>query len=207
MRPGLLVARKCGTLAWMLLAMLLGVLAAGTGSAAAQGTIITRGSTINAVAEASLCTPDGVCGFATLHVSPDKEGTTLMVCVAISSEIAEEGCADVSATFAIDSEALEWATLAPTTVQLHTWVCDESKVCDIVPTRTITLEAAWSATGELERVRQTLGDPHGPCTVTDKIDGFVRDQTVTIAIDGASVQTTGNLQVLDWKTARRTTCG
>jgi hypothetical protein len=206
MRSRLHRAGRRLALSLAVLTTLLTMLGLGASAASAQGNIVTRDTTINALANGDICTGDGACSNVDIHVSPDKEGQTLIVCLAVTGEISEEGCADVAATFVMDTEELAWAELAPTSVDLFTTVC-EGKTCDFVYSRTVTLAAIWTATGELTPVQETLGDPHGPCTVTDKIKGVVRDTATTITLDGASVDTTGNLQVLDSKTVRRTNCG
>lgn len=196
------------------LALLIPVLGTGAGAAAVQGNIINRDTTINALTDATLCTvaADGTetCSFVALHVSPNRDGTSLIVCVDVTTgDRYEEGCADVAATFVMDTAELSWATLAPTTVQLRSLVCPpkgEPGECEEVY-RTITVSASWTASGELQRVKQTVGIPHGPCTVTDKIDGLVRDQVAIVTVDGVSAESWGNLQVLDSKTVRRTNCG
>jgi hypothetical protein len=196
-------------------ALLLALLGLGGTRAAAQGTIIDRSTTINALANGVFCTvgQDGTeaCTELGLHVSPDKFGETLIACLALTTTAGdvvtfEEGCVDVAATFAMDTEELAWATLATTPVDLYVNVCT-GKVCDIVYSRTVSLAADWTATGELTRVKETLGNPHGPCTVTDKIDGLVRDAAAAVTVDGIVLDAAGNLQVLDSKTARRTNCG
>jgi hypothetical protein len=196
-------------------AVLLGLLGLGGTRAAAQGTIIERSTTINALANGTFCTVGGdgaeACTELSLHVSPDKFGETLIACLALTTTAGdvvtnEEGCADVAATFAMDTEELAWAALATTPVDLYVSVCS-GKECDFVYSRTVALGADWTATGELTRVQQTVGNPHGPCTVTDKIDGLVRDAAVVVTVDGALLEASGNLQVLDSKTARRTNCG
>jgi hypothetical protein len=197
-----------------LLTLFVTMLGAGAEAVATQGNIITRDTTINALTNATICTPTAdateSCGSVALHVSPNKEGTSIIVCVdVVTGDRYEEGCRDVAATFAMDTDELSWATLTPTAVELRSLVCPpkgEPGECEEAA-RTITVAASWIATGELTRVRQTLGNPHGPCTVTDKIDGLVRDTATTVSVDGASVETWGNLQVLDSKTVRRTNCG
>jgi hypothetical protein len=154
-----------------------------------------------------ICTDDGTCGDAWLDVGPDKTDTTIVACLALATNgRSESGCADVAATFAMDFDALAWAELAPTAVDLYTPVC-EGKVCDYVYTRTVTLSASWYATGELERVKDVIGYPHGPCTVVDKIDGWYRTASASISVDDASGELAGDLQALDSKTAYRTNCG
>ena len=196
-------------------ALLLALLGLGGTRAAAQGTIIDRSTTINALASGLFCTvgEDGTeaCTELNLHVSPDKFGETLIACLALTTTAGdaitfEEGCADVAATFAMDTEELAWAALATTPVDLFVSVCT-GKECDFVFSRTVSLASNWTATGELTRVKETIGNPHGPCTVTDKIDGLVRDAAAVVTVDGAALDAAGNLQVLDSKTARRTNCG
>ncbi|HVL22910.1 MAG TPA: hypothetical protein VM450_02450 [Thermomicrobiales bacterium] len=193
-------------LALAVLISVLTMLGLGVATASTQGSIVTRDTTINALGSGTLCTTPESCSIVDIHLSPDKEGQTLIVCLAVTGEISEEGCADVAGTFGMDTDELAWAELTPTSVELFKTVC-EGKTCDFVYTRTVTLAVGWTATGELIPVHETLGDPHGPCTVTDKIKGVVRDTATTITIDGASVDTTGNLQMLDSKTLRRTNCG
>lgn len=194
---------------------MLSILAFSVGPASAQGTIITRDTTFNALSGGGICMvgEDGTetCSDVTLHVSPGRFNESTIVCVEVMTytsegELYEEGCADVAATFAMDLDQLSWASLASTPVDLYGYVC-AGKTCDDILTRTVNLEASWTATGELTRVKETLGDPHGSCTVTAKIDGFVRDAATTVTLDGASYEWWGNLQMLDDKTMRRTNCG
>lgn len=199
----------------ILAGFLLTMLAFSSGQASAQGTIIARDTTFNAISSGTICAAgeDGTetCSDVSLHVSPGKFNESTIVCVEVltyasAGGLYEEGCADVAATFAMDLDQLSWGTLAATPVDLYAYVC-EGKACEEVLTRTLTVGASWSATGEMTRIHETLGDPHGPCTVTAKIDGFVRDTTTTVTIGGASFEWWGNLQTLDDKTMRRTNCG
>lgn len=200
---------------FILAGFLLTILTFSSGQASAQGTIITRDTTFSAISSGPICAvgEDGTetCSDVSLHVAPGKFNESTMVCVRVTTyasggELYEEGCADVAATFAMDLDQLTWGTLAATPVDLYANVCS-GKACEYAFTRTLTLGASWTATGEMIRIHETLGDPHGPCTVTAKIDGFVRDTTTIVTIDGASYEWWGNLQVLDDKTMRRTNCG
>lgn len=197
-----------------LTSILLAMLSVGGGNAAAQGTIITRDSTFNALSSGILCTvgEDGteICSDVNLYVGPGKFDESTIVCVEVvthsgEEEVFEEGCADVAVTFAMDIDELSWATLAATPVDLYGAVCT-GKVCEYVYTRTISLEATWTAAGDLVRVHEMLGNPHGPCTTTAKIGGYVRDAAASVNIDGASVTWKGSLQALDDKTKRRVNC-
>jgi hypothetical protein len=194
---------------------LLTILALSSGHASAQGTIIARDTTFNAISSGTVCAvgEDGAetCSDVSLHVAPGKFNESMMVCIEVTTyapegEFYEEGCADVATTFTMDLDQLSWGMLAATPVDLYANVC-EGKVCDYAYTRTLVLGASWSAAGEMTRIHETLGDPHGPCTVTAKIDGFVREMTTTVTIDDTSLVWWGNLQTLDDKTMRRTNCG
>ena len=55
-------------------------------------------------------------------------------------------------------------------MDLSTWVCKDLKEPDIVFSWTATLEVVWTATSELTPVKDTVGNPHSRCTVTDKSD-------------------------------------
>ncbi len=195
----------------ILLAILVATVGLAAAPASAQETIIDRSTTLNALADGQLCT-DADCSDVSLHVSPGKFDESTIVCVTVTSQTAdgplsEEGCADVGSTFSMDMDTLASAELAPTAVDLKSWMC-EGKTCE-ESTRTVTLSASWTGIGEVERYRETVGDHTGPCTTYDMIDGLLRDAEVTVAIDGASFTTTGdsNLQVLDSTTYRRTNCG
>jgi hypothetical protein len=194
----------------MLALTLLGLVAGSlgfAGSASAQGTIIDRNSNFVARGSGTICTDDGTCGDAWLDVGPDKSGTTIVACVDVTTgDRYERGCADVAGTFAMDFDELSWAELAPTAIDLSTPVC-EGKACEDVYTRTATLSATWYATGELTRVKDVVGYPHGPCTVVDKIDGWFRYASASVSLGGASGELAGDLQALDSKTAYRTNCG
>jgi hypothetical protein len=116
----------------------------------------------------------------------------------------EEGCADAAATFSMDTEDLTAATLVPTPVDLYASVC-EGKICDTVFTRTVTVAATWTGTGEVDRNKETLGDHTGTCTTYHMIDGLLRDASVTVTLDGASftVDQPVGLQVIEDVTFRR----
>ena len=197
--------------------ILLAVLSVGGGQAAAQGTIITRDLTFNALGSGTLCTigEDGTetCSAATLSVSPGKFNGSTLACLTLTTEASdgdfqEQGCAEIPASFAMDLDELGWATLDPTEITLTAWVCGgKGGSCDILPTRTIVIAASWTATGELVRVNETLGDTHGPCATNAKIDGFTRDAAATVTIDDSTSAWWGNLQSLDDKTQSRTNCG
>jgi hypothetical protein len=192
-------------------AMLLTLLGFSVPQSSAQGNIITRNTTVNALANGGICWVDGAgvetCSDVEIHVSPGKFGESIIVCLVVLTT-GEEGCADVASTFSMDTDKLTWATLQATPVDLNVNVC-EDKVCDIVYSRTVTLAASWTATGDLVHVNDMLasGDPHGPCTNTAHIVGWVRDATTTVTLDGTSVDMYGNLQILDSKDRIKTNCG
>ena len=205
------------TLGIAILTMLVSMLGSGGGLAAAQEAVIERSTTINALAAGTFCTSgtDGTetCTTVELDLSPAKvDPATMVVCIAVGTSSAagqtyETGCADVTATFAMDREDLGWATLAPTSVDLIATVCSSKTDCEEVYSRTVALAASWVPAGDIERVHDLLGDPHGSCTQTDNIDGFVRTMTATVTLDGVGGEMGGNLQVLDSMTLTRTNCG
>ncbi len=192
-------------------AMLLTLLGFSAPQSSAQGNIITTGTTINALANGAICWVNeaGVetCSDVEIHVSPGKFGESIIVCLDIYAT-SESGCADVASTFSMDTDNLTWAQLIATPVDLTIPVC-EGKTCDYVYSRTVTLAASWTATGDLVHVNDTVatGYPHGPCTNTDHILGWVRVAAATVTLDGTSADVYGNLQVLDSKTKIKTNCG
>jgi hypothetical protein len=192
-------------------ALILTIIGFSVPQASAQGNIITRDTTINALANGVFCWvgDDGAeaCSDYDLHVSPDKFGESIIVCLALHAT-GEEGCADVTATFSMDTDSLTWANVGATPVDLNVTVC-EGKVCDFVYSRTVTLTASWTGTGDLVHVNNKLsaGDPHGPCSDTAHILGWVRDAAATVTLDGTSADVYGNLQVLDSRNKVKTNCG
>jgi aerobic-type carbon monoxide dehydrogenase small subunit (CoxS/CutS family) len=73
-------------------------------------------------------------------------------------------------------------------------------------TRTVNVAASWVGVGNRTPIQEMLGDPHGSCTEMDVINGFVRESSVTLTIDGQAVNAYGNLQSLDAHQTVRTNC-
>lgn len=200
-----------GLRSFVLLALMLAAIGFDVAPAAAQeGTIIDRSTTYNALAAGQLCTD--TCSDVSVAVSPNQAGTSAVACLTVTTAtidgtLVEESCPDAGSAFAMDTDTLAWAELAPTRVDLFTWVCD-GKTCDAVYTRTVTLAATWTGTGDVDRHRETLGDHTGACATYTMIDGRVRDAEVTVSLDGAGFAATGDdvLQAIEQMTFRRSPC-
>jgi hypothetical protein len=184
-------------------------LSAGLGfveKASAQGTTVEKSVQINAIADVSWCesvTGGEACYQATLEVfDPDKFGG-VTACLSDSAtgpegETFEEGCAGAGGTFVLDPKDLSSASLLPTDIDLFVNVCDpETKECDFVFSRTVTLEATWIEVGKPEYNTGRLEDPQNNCVTHTKIKGLIQTATTTLVIDGVSHDGDGNLQVLD----------
>src|SRR5690606_4174606 len=113
----------------------------------------------------------------------------------------------VGAAFAMDTDSLAWAELAPTSIDLYTWVCD-GKACDPAYTRTVTLAASWIGAGEIVRHKETLGDHTGPCASYSMVVGRVRDAEFSVSVDGAGFMFTGDdvLQAIEETRFLRAPC-
>ena len=198
------------TLVAQILAMVVvvSILSVGGGSAAAQGTRIRHTSTTSAIAQGEACFAGfEACSLVDGYIGPGKDAGTTVLCMKMStgSDFYEEGCVDVTATFAMDTKQLTSANLPPTSVDLYTSVC-EGKACDYVYSRTVTVTANWVATGNRTPIQEMQGDPHGACTEMHVINGFVSESSVTLSIDGQPVAASGNLQSLDAHQTVRTNC-
>lgn len=190
--------------------MLLSILGLGGASAAAQGTVIRQTTTTSANAQGEVCFEEFVdCSFVNLSIGPGKVEGTNVLCLSISTgaELYEHACTDVTATFSIDANVLTFADQLTTPVTFETANCDKSGNCSDPVIRTVNLSANWVGDGDLIPIQEMLGDPHGPCTEMHVINGFVRDSSVTLTIDGQAVNAYGNLQSLDAKQTLRTNCG
>jgi hypothetical protein len=194
----------------ILVTLLLAAIGALADRASAQGTIIDRSTTVNALAGGQICAD--TCSDVSVTVTSDQAGTSTVACLTVTTETAdgtriEESCPEVGSAFAMDTDVLAWAELAPTSVELYTWVCD-GKACDPVYTRTVTLAATWTGTGDIGRHRETLGDHTGPCASYSMVDGRVRDAEITVSVDGAGFTVTGDdvLQVIEETRFQRAPC-
>ncbi len=181
------------SIAFVFAALLLGVVADG----ASAGTSVERKESQSARVWA---------GEISLDVSnPGKLGGPAVACLEISTaETYEEGCAEVADTFVL-ADDLSSASLTPTAFDLYTQVC-EGKTCDSVYSRTVVVEAAWTAAGPSEPVHELLGSggPGDPCTTESVITGKFRPATATIVVDGVASEGTGDLQALS--DLQRRTC-
>ena len=188
--------------------MLVSLLSVGSGSATAQGTVVRHTATTSALAAGEACFADFAdCSSVDVYIGPGKTTGTTLLCLKMStgSALYEEGCVDVTATFAMDATHLSSANLPPTAMDLMTTVC-EGKFCDWVYSRTVTVAATWASIGNRTPIQEMLGDPHGACTAVDMINGFVSESSVTLSIDGQAVSASGNLQSLDAHQTKRTNC-
>ena len=180
------------SIAFVFAALLLGVVADG----ASAGTSVERKESQSARAWA---------GEVSLDISnPGKLGGPAVACLAISTaETYEEGCAEVADTVVL-ADDLSSASLAPTSFDLYTQVCG-GKSCEDVYSRTVVVEAAWTAAGPSEPVHELLGGGSGDAWTTESvITGKYRPATATVVVDGATSEGTGDLQALS--DLQRRTC-
>jgi hypothetical protein len=182
------------------------LIAFGTVGVASAQTTIREYVQSNAFADASWCEAGEsgeICYEASLEVfNPDKSGSVGACLTVVGSgpngESVEVGCADVAATFSLDPKDLSTASLAPTAFDLYLNVCDpDTKECDSVYNRTVTLAVEWSAVGRVQQITDRLSDAQNNCVTHTKIKGDIQAATTTVTIDGVSHEGTGELQVLD----------
>ncbi|HEV2125164.1 MAG TPA: hypothetical protein VGW38_20630, partial [Chloroflexota bacterium] len=161
----------------------------------------------SAIAAGEACfTGFEACSWVDVYIGPGKVAGTTVLCLEINTgAVYEDGCVDVTTTFAMDTKQLSSANLPPTAVDLMTSVC-EGKVCDYVYSRTVTVAASWVSIGNRTPIQEMLGDPHGACTEVDMINGFVSESSVTLSVYGQAVSASGNLQSLDAHQTVRTNC-
>lgn len=142
----------------------------------------------------ALASVEGV--FSLEVLSPGKLGD-VTVCIAFD-ETGEEGCADASGLFSIDTRQLASASLAPIEIQLIGWVCEGGKggSCDAVPTRVVTVSADWTGVGTRQHVNERQEMHQAACLQITAIKGSVRDASAAITVDGETYDAAGNLQSL-----------
>ena len=182
------------SIAFVFAALLLGVVAGG----ASADTSVERREWQSARAWA---------GEVFLDVSnPGKLGGPAVACLAIgTADTYEAGCAEVADTFVL-ADHLSSASLAPTSFDLYAKIC-EGKVCEDVYSRTVVVEAGWTAAGPTEPVHELIGSggPGDSCTTAESvITGKYRPATATVVIDGATSEGTGDLQAVS--DLQRRTC-
>jgi hypothetical protein len=177
-----------------------------TSPASAQGTTVDKSVQINALADANWCETGSAgetCYEAHLDVAEPSKSFDTGVCLQLTGfgpggESFEEGCADAAGKLALNPKDLSTASLSPVSIDLNALVCDpETNECDIVFSRTVTVEAAWVGAGKSEKVIGRFADPQNNCLTNEKIIGLIQNATATIGLDGAGHEATGNLQVLD----------
>lgn len=176
--------------------------------AAAQGSIAETVSYDVAMADGVLCI-DGVgCGEVSVYVGPGKFGEWPILCLGLNGpEIFGEACADVSGTFSIDGKHLTYAELAPTALTFELQECDKFGNCSDPVYRDVTVSASWTAVGNRTPIQENLGNPHGPCTDVDIVNGFFQEAVVTVVVDGVHAEASGNLQSIKDHQLTRTNCG
>ena len=170
------------------------VLGAGVQGASAD-TIVEREETQSA----HLTTAGGTLEI----ISPGKlVGVSACLTVYAADGTTEEGCADATGTF-VTVKDLSSATLAPTAIDLYGTVC-EGKACDFKYTRTVVVEAAWSAAGPFQRVHELLygGGGEDVCETQATITGRYQPATGTLTVDGLAGEGGGDIQELSDVTRR-----
>jgi hypothetical protein len=185
------------------------VLGLGTGAASAK-TRVDRQENTYLVAAASWCTEaqgGETCTDVNLeYIEPAKDGGRV-ACLGVTTFVpgpeeqgtvlsSEQGCAEVAKGDLRIAHDLSAATLAPTTVDLFTYVCEGGKdgECSQTFTRQVTIAVAWTGDGDLLVNRSRSTYPQNDCTVTARGTTRYRPAATTITFDGEDLAGWGELQ-------------
>lgn len=178
-----------------------------TSGAIAAPPTVEEETTTKAEGNASACTSENDCVSAYVGAgSPLKFEDGASMYVEFNSAAGQEhGSALVTDSYWIDQDALSSAGFGPTSVDLYTYVCDAEKNCDEVYSRTVTIAATWTGSGNPEANKYHYRYDQGRCTVDDKIDSlYDANASLELIVDGSSLTGGGPTQVNQVKT--RTTC-
>ena len=139
---------------------------------------------------------DGTYSGTSLYVFRNDQGT--QVCIenvdydAANTLISEYGCAAIpEQAFTLDKK-LQSATLAPSTVTLNTYRCNEFE-CSAVSSRDVEVTATMQGVGELQHIKSRSLYDDGRCTYQNKNGGEVRTATTNVILDGENIGGEGSL--------------
>lgn len=139
---------------------------------------------------------DGTYSGTTLYAFRNNEGTQL--CVenvaydAANTMLSEYGCAAIADTAFTMDKKLTSANVAPTTVTLNTWNCDDTG-CTVASSRDVQVAATWQGVGELQNMKNRSSFDHGACTFQFKSAGNARTASATFSLDGQAQSAEGSL--------------
>jgi hypothetical protein len=112
---------------------------------------------------------------------------------AANTLISEYGCAAIAEqAFTLDKK-LQGATLAPTTVTLNTFDCQEATGCTVVSSHDVQVAATMTGVGELQKIKSRSSFDDGRCTYQNKNGGEVRTGTTNVILDGENIGGEGTL--------------
>lgn len=179
----------------------------GSTSAVASPPTVDDETTTRADGNASTCASESDCVSAFVEVgSPLKfeDGASLSIDITTAAG-QEHGTALVTDSYWMDQDALASAGFGATAVDLYTYVCDAEKNCDQVFSRTVTVAATWTGSGNPEANKDHQRYDQGACTVDQKFDTlYDGNASLVLTLDGKSLSGAGSTQVNHVQT--RTKC-
>jgi len=133
----------------------------------------------------------------TLSVFRNDQGT--QVCVenvqydAAGTLIAEYGCAPIADTAFTLEKKLASATLAPTTVTISQFDCQQEAGCTVISSREVDVAATLQGVGDVQTSKAHSSYTDGTYTYHFKSSGSFRQATRSFIVDGAAQSGTGSV--------------
>jgi hypothetical protein len=160
-----------------------------------------------AFSEVEVCDGPGACSLVEISLASDWDGEGGILCVtSTTGPLVEHGCATVDQSFGLGTDAITWAAVPATLIDLYETRCNDRSLCQDVLMRTLELEGLWAGEGEMLQFDQSFGRHYGACTWPDDIGGYVRTASLDLRVDGDPIRAFGNIRVMDATNIPTTTC-